>query len=446
MKRYLKVDIAGLQPGPRVSTTPTNVQSQYPAFVPRLSPDTALTAFAQLGVLRLKAQRALISLFGRDQNYVLAEATESLSLQDHTVEDDRDALWLGCCVVPKEDGICRQVASLPQMTPEDDKHVLGGSIYLVPDLRRDERFNELNMVTGSPKARFYAGAPIISPKGITIGSYCIIDDEPRSGLDALSIKFLQDMASTVMTHLDMARYKAEHHRAERMVVGFGSFVEGKATLRNEWVQATGLRLNEQRNDEGHLNVQQQNAQIKSGLLTAVNTRLSSPPPELQASSQSISEQFASSNLYGGPSPTFPSRPSPSPLTIQSDKSSESSVDQMSNSNKAETETSFSVRSTASTENLQEDMLSAGVRQVFSRAANIIRESIEVEGVTFSMRASGLMVVLSAIRKERGQAQIVVVRKAPRAAATTAPDLIPREALLHQPGKTPGQRTRPYVKS
>ncbi|KAJ5416361.1 CheY-like superfamily [Penicillium cf. griseofulvum] len=361
--KYLKLNEV-FQSGPNVFDTPENAQNQHTAYVPRLSPDTALTAFCQLGVLRLKAQRALISLFGRNQQYILAEATQTLSLQDHTVENDRDALWLGCCVVPKEEGICQKVASLPQIKPEDDTHVIEGGIYMVPDLREDARFNNLPMVTGSPKARFYAGAPIISSKGIIIGSYCIIDDEPRSGLDPPLIKFLQNMASTVMTHLDMARCKAEHHRAERMIVGFGSFVEGKATLRKEWVQETGLRLNEQEHDEGHLNILQQNAQIKSGLLTTVHTRPSSPLLQSQASSRNSPDQSISFELPG------------------SDQGSDASIDQISNLNKAETQTSFSVRSTASTENLQDDMLSIGVRQVFSRAANIIRESIEVEGVAF----------------------------------------------------------------
>lgn len=398
IQRYLKLDLEGLQPGPRVPATP---QNQHSAYVPRLSPDIALTAFAQLGVLRLKAQRALISLFGRDQNYVLAEATQSLSLQDHTVEDDRDALWLGCCVVPKEDGICQQVASLPQMASKEDEYVVEKSIYLVPDLREDGRFNELHMVTDSPKARFYAGAPIISPKGITIGSYCIIDDEPRSGLDAPSIKFLQDMASTVMAHLDMARREAEYHRAERMIVGFGSFVEGKATLRSEWVHTTGLRQSEQQNDEGRVDIQQQNAQIKSGLLTTVHPIPLSPPLESHATSHNTNGQSVSSGLFSEPSPTFFPRPPPSPSTMQSNKVSEGSGDQTSSRNKAETETSFSVRSTATTENFQEDMLSAGVRQVFSRAANIIRESIEVQGVAFFDASIGSFGGLVSDTKRKG---------------------------------------------
>ncbi|KAF9244026.1 hypothetical protein DTO013E5_6467 [Penicillium roqueforti] len=375
---YLKPNEV-FQPGP--GTRYEDAQNQRTTYIPRLSPDTALTAFAQLGVLRFKAQRALISLFGRDQHYILAEATQTLTLQDHTVENDRDALWLGCCVVPKGDGICQQVASLPQLKPED-KHVVEG-IYVVPDLREDDRFNQLDMVIGSPKARFYAGAPIISPKGITIGSYCIIDDEPRSGLDAPLVKFLQNMASTVMEHLDMARSTTEHHRAERMIVGLGSFMEGKATLRNEWVQDTGLRLNEQQHNEGHLNILQQNVQIKSGLLTTVHTRPSSSPLQPKLSSQNGSEQFisSSSNLSSVPSQSLSSGPSSSSSTTLSDKDSNASFDQTSSLNKSETQSSFSVRST-STENLQADMLSVGVRQVFSRAANIIRESIEVEGVAF----------------------------------------------------------------
>ncbi|KAJ5796730.1 uncharacterized protein N7518_005270 [Penicillium psychrosexuale] len=375
--KYLKPNEV-FQPGPGARYE--DAQNQRTTYIPRLSPDTALTAFAQLGVLRFKAQRALISLFGRDQHYILSEATQTLSLQDHTVENDRDALWLGCCVVPKGDGICQQVASLPQLKPEEDKHVVEG-IYVVPDLRKDDRFNQLDMVIGSPKARFYAGAPIISPKGITIGSYCIIDDEPRSGLDAPLIKFLQNMASTVMAHLDMARSTTEHHRAERMIVGFGSFMEGKATLRNEWVQDTGLRLNEQQHNEGHLNILQQNVQIKSGLLTTVHTRPSSSPLQPKASSQNGSERVISSNLSSGPSPSLSPGPSSSSSTTLSDKDSNASFDQMSTLNKSETQSSFSVRST-STENLQADMLSIGVRQVFSRAANIIRESIQVEGVAF----------------------------------------------------------------
>jgi signal transduction histidine kinase/FixJ family two-component response regulator len=239
------------------------------------------------------------------------------------------------------------------------------------------------MVTHFPQSRFYAGVPIISPKGITIGSYCIIDDEPRPGLDAPSVKFLQHMASTVMAHLDMARCKAEQRRAERMIVGLGSFVEGKATLRNEWVHDTNICLNEQESGEGHINTMQQDAQSRSKLVQHGYARPSAKPLQSQIFPREESEQSTSSGLISVPPAGLFSNPSSSPSTTFSGKSSDASVEQTSSfNNKAETETSFSTRSSASTENLQEDMLSTGVRQLFSRAANIIRESIEVEGVAF----------------------------------------------------------------
>ena len=47
--------------------------------------DTALAAFAQLGALRLNAQRCIISLISKDQEVVLAESTRTLSLQSDLV-------------------------------------------------------------------------------------------------------------------------------------------------------------------------------------------------------------------------------------------------------------------------------------------------------------------------------------------------------------------------
>lgn len=56
-------------------------------------PDKILTAFCQLGALRLRARRCLIFFFDIKNAYILAEATRSLSLEDDTVHDPGDELW-----------------------------------------------------------------------------------------------------------------------------------------------------------------------------------------------------------------------------------------------------------------------------------------------------------------------------------------------------------------
>lgn len=55
-------------------------------------PDKILTAFCQLGALRLSARRALIFFFDVNHAYIMAEATQTLSLEDGS-HDPGDQLW-----------------------------------------------------------------------------------------------------------------------------------------------------------------------------------------------------------------------------------------------------------------------------------------------------------------------------------------------------------------
>ncbi len=55
----------------------------------------------------------------------------------------------------------------------------GKELFLVEDAQKDARFASLPMVTRKLKIRFYAGAPLISPKGQVLGTLCILDKKPR---------------------------------------------------------------------------------------------------------------------------------------------------------------------------------------------------------------------------------------------------------------------------
>ena len=78
--------------------------------------------------------------------------------------------------------------------------ILHEGMTIVPDARLDERFAENPQVTGEPFIRFYAGCPIKSESGFTLGTLCLVDLKPRA-FDADEQALLKDLAAMVEQEL-----------------------------------------------------------------------------------------------------------------------------------------------------------------------------------------------------------------------------------------------------
>jgi GAF domain-containing protein len=93
-------------------------------------------------------------------------------------------------------------------------------VFLVPDATKDVRFADNPLVTGGPMIRFYAGAPLITPHGVPLGTLCAIDRKPRefspeqqAALEALARQVIMALELRLtVTALDMAQ--AEKKMAE----------------------------------------------------------------------------------------------------------------------------------------------------------------------------------------------------------------------------------------
>lgn len=53
--------------------------------------------------------------------------------------------------------------------------ILKDDVFVVPDATKDDRFRNNPLITGEPKIRFYAGAPLVYVNNIRLGAFCLLD-------------------------------------------------------------------------------------------------------------------------------------------------------------------------------------------------------------------------------------------------------------------------------
>ena len=74
--------------------------------------------------------------------------------------------------------------------------ILGDDVLQVQDALADDRFADNPLVTGEPRVRFYAGAPLTLKNGTHAGTLCVIDHRARN-LDNGQLQLLRDLAKLV---------------------------------------------------------------------------------------------------------------------------------------------------------------------------------------------------------------------------------------------------------
>jgi diguanylate cyclase (GGDEF)-like protein len=91
--------------------------------------------------------------------------------------------------VPDKDGFCRHA-------------IRQRDILEVPDARVDLRFLNNPLVVNAPHAQFYAGAPLVTPDDVAVGTLCVIDFRPRK-LDPRQAEALRILSRQVIAQLEL---------------------------------------------------------------------------------------------------------------------------------------------------------------------------------------------------------------------------------------------------
>lgn len=88
-------------------------------------------------------------------------------------------------------------------------HVINDpKVLVVEDALTDHRFFDNPMVVGDPHVRFYAGAPLVDANSFLLGSFCILDTEPR-GFTPTDQKLLTQFASLAVSQMELHRMTHE---------------------------------------------------------------------------------------------------------------------------------------------------------------------------------------------------------------------------------------------
>ncbi|KAM3082160.1 hypothetical protein ACMFMG_004608 [Clarireedia jacksonii] len=316
--------------------------------------DPTLTAFAQLGAFRMDTETSFISLMDTENQYIIAEATRSTSLYDRDKCDEGDSIFIGARILDMHWGVCPYTVKV--FTAKDGSKNISTPLitgnpecYVMNDLSTIDQFKDKTYVLNWPYMRFYAEVPIHSPTGHVIGTYCVVDNKPRDGLNARGLKIMNEIASAIMSHLDLVHKRLQLELEEKMVKGLGLFVKGKSAFQDNMDPSQGIESRPKPN--GHI---------------PVSTSLRNNTEEFQtpmASSHSFKEHGApsSTNTFNEVEQSFPFPDMTKPM--------ESVRPSLSRSSSAE-----AVR--------QESITSTRIKRLFSRASYLVLESMDLDGVIF----------------------------------------------------------------
>ncbi|MDX2511412.1 MAG: sensor domain-containing diguanylate cyclase [Desulfobacterales bacterium] len=94
--------------------------------------------------------------------------------------------------------------------------ILQPDITIVSNAQADERFVDNPFVTGEPRIRFYAGAPLVTPRGEALGTLCVIDQSQRT-LTETQVNSLRALSRQVMAQLELRRHIGLHEQNQRML-------------------------------------------------------------------------------------------------------------------------------------------------------------------------------------------------------------------------------------
>ncbi|PHJ56283.1 diguanylate cyclase [Nostoc linckia z18] len=81
--------------------------------------------------------------------------------------------------------------------------LLSKEVVVILDIKQNHPLASNPLVHNKPDLRFYAGAPLLTPDGLNLGTVCLLDTQPRDAFTNEQKVLLADLAAMVMDELEL---------------------------------------------------------------------------------------------------------------------------------------------------------------------------------------------------------------------------------------------------
>jgi signal transduction histidine kinase/ActR/RegA family two-component response regulator len=96
--------------------------------------------------------------------------------------------------------------------------------YIINDFRTHPDYKDRPYVTGYPHFTSYLEVPLVSPLGYLLGSYCVVDSKQNNFDKDELVETMNEIAATIMAHLENVRIKQSRDRSEQLIQGLSGFI------------------------------------------------------------------------------------------------------------------------------------------------------------------------------------------------------------------------------
>jgi signal transduction histidine kinase/ActR/RegA family two-component response regulator len=171
-----------------MNADPTLAHPWHPASLPE-NEDERIAALHRYEILDTLPEQAFDRIT-RLASTILGAPISLISLVDSQRQWFKSRHGIDVHETPRDAAFCAYV-------------VQTNNVLVINNASEDMRFCSNPLVTGAPHIRFYAGAPLTTADGFTLGSLCVIDHKPHDDITERELGILRDLAALAVDEIEI---------------------------------------------------------------------------------------------------------------------------------------------------------------------------------------------------------------------------------------------------